>query len=157
MLERVRAWVLYRLRETSLRKLAGETKISKSSIEKFSKGLALPQKNWPKLRLWYLKDRRARYGLEESADMVLLVIETLSAIPEEERPDAIRKTAAHFEEIHRKAYSPRPEWVDALLQYADELEKEQGQPRPKKEATYETPKKRAASRRKKEAEEGGEA
>jgi AcrR family transcriptional regulator len=116
----VRAWVELRLAETSLRDLADEVGVAKSSIDKFVKGESLPQKNWPKLRFWFLRDRRTRKAsLQEPADMALLVLETLRNVPAARRREAIVRTLEHFEALHRETRAPRPEWLDALRELAD--------------------------------------
>lgn len=116
----MRAWVEIRLVETSLRDLALEVGVAKSSVDKFVKGESLPHKNWPKLRFWFLRDRLARKAsLQEPAEMALLVLETLQNVPAARRREAILRTVEHFEALHRESHAPRPEWLDALRSLAE--------------------------------------
>lgn len=119
-MERVRAWVEFRLVETSLRDLAEEVGVAKSSVDKFVKGESLPGKNWPKLRYWFLRDRRARSAtLQDAGEMALLVLEALQNVPTARRRDAIVRTVEHFEAVHRDTFAPRPAWIEALHGLAD--------------------------------------
>jgi hypothetical protein len=113
--------VEFRLADTSLRDLADEMGIAKSSIDKFVKGESLPNKNWPKLRFWFLRDRRARNAsLQDPSEMALLILESLANVPAAKRREAIERTVEHFDVLHREAHAPRPEWLDALHGLADQ-------------------------------------
>jgi hypothetical protein len=121
LVESVRSWALFRLKETSLRDLEQESSVAKSSIDKFVKRQALPSKIWPKLRLWFLRDRRARYAsLQEPEEMALLMMESLANLPDDRRAEAIASTAEHYEALHRRAHAPTPEWIAALRGLARE-------------------------------------
>jgi hypothetical protein len=114
LVEVVRAWAEFRLNPGSLRDLAEEADVSKSAVDNFVKGDS-PEKIWPKLRAWFLRDRRARYGsLQDPPAMALLVLETLAAIPAARRTAALVSIIDAFEAVHRDAYAPIPEWVDEL-------------------------------------------
>ena len=115
LVETVRSWALFRLKHTSLRDLEGESSVAKSSIDKFVKRQALPNKIWPKLRLWFLNDRRSRFAsLQDPADMVLLMLESLANLPDDRLGEALLRTADHYEELHRQAHAPTPEWIGAV-------------------------------------------
>jgi hypothetical protein len=115
LVEYVRSWAIFRLRKTSLRDLEEESSVAKSSIDKFVKRQALPNKIWPKLRLWFLNDRRSRFAsLQDPADMVLLMLESLANLPDDQLGDALLRTADHYEALHRQAHAPTPEWIDAV-------------------------------------------
>lgn len=121
LIEHVRHWVEFRLAETSLRDLAEEMGIAKSSIDKFVKGESLPNKNWPKLRFWFLKDRRVRNAsLQSPSEMALLLLESLQNVPASRRREAIIRTVEHYDAVHREASAPRPEWLDALRDLAEQ-------------------------------------
>lgn len=120
LIEIVRGWVEFRLADTSLRDLADEMGIAKSSIDKFVKGESLPNKNWPKLRFWFLKDRRSRRAsLQDPAETALLFLELIANIPAAKRREAIERTMEHYEAIHQAAHAPRPEWLDELRDLAE--------------------------------------
>jgi hypothetical protein len=115
LVEYVRTWALFRLKGTSLRDLEDETSVAKSSIDKFVKRQALPSKIWPKLRLWFLKDRRERFAsLQEPGEMALLMLESLANLPDEQLGEALLRTADHYEELHRQTHAPMPEWIEAI-------------------------------------------
>jgi hypothetical protein len=121
LVEYVRAWALFRLKATgaSLRELEEETDVAKSSIDKFVKRQALPSKIWPKLRVWFLKDRHARYAsLQDSGEMALLILESLANLPGDQLAAALLRTADHYEELHRQARAPLPEWIEGLRSLA---------------------------------------
>lgn len=121
LVEYVRSWTVFRLKETSLRELETETSVAKSSIDKFVKRQALPSKIWPKLRQWYLTDRRARgASLQDPADMALLMLESLVNVPDDRVAEALLRTADYYEELHRHLHAPMPEWVAALRRMARE-------------------------------------
>ncbi|HET6762279.1 MAG TPA: hypothetical protein VFH27_01375, partial [Longimicrobiaceae bacterium] len=115
LVEYVRSWAIFRLKHTSLRDLEEESSVAKSSIDKFVKRQALPNKIWPKLRLWFLNDRRSRFAsLQDPADMVLLMLESVANLPDDRLGDALLRTADHYEELHRQAHAPTPEWIGAV-------------------------------------------
>ena len=120
LVEVVRAWAEFRLNiKGSLRDLAEEADVSKSAVDNFVKGDS-PEKIWPKLRAWFLRDRRTRYGsLQQPEVMALLVLESLAAIPAARRTEALVKLLDAFEAIHRDAYAPLPEWLDQLRSLAE--------------------------------------
>jgi hypothetical protein len=145
LVEYVRSWTIFRLKETSLRDLEGETSVAKSSIDKFVKRQALPSKIWPKLRLWFLTDRRARgTSLQDPGEMALLMLESLVNVPDDRVAEALLRTADYFEELHRQLRAPMPGWIDSLRRLARE-----GIPAAQSTNTdYPTPKRRG--RRKKQ-------
>jgi hypothetical protein len=121
LVEYVRSWTVFRLKETSLRDLETETSVAKSSIDKFVKRQALPSKIWPKLRQWYLTDRRARgASLQDPADMALLMLESLVNVPDDRVAEALLRTADYYEELHRQLRAPMPDWIDSLRRMARE-------------------------------------
>ena len=122
LVERVRAWVEVRLQETSLRDLADETGIAKSTIDKFVRGNTVPDnRTWPKLRLWYLQDRQARRAsMHDPESMALLFLTTLENIPARARTSAIRSMVDYLRMLHREASAPEPEWLDVLLRWSEE-------------------------------------
>ena len=120
LVRHVRAWLEFRLLESSLRELANETGIAKSTIDKFARGDSIPEKTWPKLRYWYAQDRQARRAsLHDPESMALLFLATLENIPGRYRAWAIRSTVDHLRALHREAKAPEPEWLDVLLEWSE--------------------------------------
>lgn len=120
LVEVVRAWVEFRLNmKGSLRDLADEAEVSKSAVDNFVKGDS-PEKIWPKLRAWFVRDRKSRYGsLQEPPVMALLMLEAVAAIPAARRTEALVKLIDALEAAHREAYAPMPEWIDELRALAE--------------------------------------
>ena len=121
LVERVRAWVEVRLQQASLRELANEIGIAKSTIDKFVTGETTdPDKTWPNLRHWYLQDRQLRRAsMHDPESMALLFLTTLENVPGRYRTWAIRSTVDHLRALHREAHAPEPEWLDLLLAWSE--------------------------------------
>jgi hypothetical protein len=117
---RVRSWVEFRLTTDSLRDLAGEIGVGKSSVDNFRYEVGDPEKVWEKMRGWYLRDRRARYAsLQDPEDIALLLLETLVGIPYARRAEVLLRTGQHYEEMFRLTDAPRPEWIDKVREMAE--------------------------------------
>lgn len=125
----VRAWIEVRLSDgATYRSLGEEIQVGKSSVEKFVKRQAFPGRNWHKLKTWYVRQLRARYGevQQDPSEMARLMLDTLAELPSAERAAAARRMAEFYEALHREIKAPVPDWIGALLDEADRLEREAG-------------------------------
>ncbi len=119
----VRALLAQHRARKSLRKLADEVGVSKSTIDDLVKDFhnqsvrepKQPFGTWPKLRLWYLKTRQEAGTLGDfPEDMAMLFQEAVAHLPEPEQEEALRRLIATLGEIDDTNKVPHPAWLQQL-------------------------------------------
>ena len=114
---------------TPLRTLAEEIGISKSGLDQFYKSQSYPGKSWPKLRNWYMEQRKRPVDDPQSPpeQILLSALHTFSGFPKQRRIEAMRETAEHYRLLCTRMKLPVPAWVTML---ADVAEREARNPAP---------------------------
>ncbi|HYJ80489.1 MAG TPA: hypothetical protein VEW03_12830 [Longimicrobiaceae bacterium] len=117
----VAAFLAYRSKRTSLRKLAREIGVSKSSVEEMVtaynqvRELPQPSKNLPKLRAWYLKTKREEAGqLDDPADMAMLMLEVIADMPEAAQRRSLQRLVDFVGQMYDDEKAPHPPWLERL-------------------------------------------
>ena len=120
-LEAVAAFLAKRNRQKSLRKLAREIGVSKSSVEEMVtaynqvRELPQPSKNWPKLRAWYLKAKHEEAGqLDDPADMAMLILEVIADMPEAAHRRSLQRLVDFVGQMYDDEKAPHPPWLERL-------------------------------------------
>lgn len=118
---RVAALVAQRRERQSLRALADEIGVSKSTVDALVQAhnrlrpMLQPHVTWPKLRVWYLRERLVEAGnLQEPVDMALVTHELLAAVPEADRRAATADLIGFIARIHDHYGGVRPTWLNRL-------------------------------------------
>jgi hypothetical protein len=132
------AFIAARNLRTSLRAIAAEIGISKSSVDalvtSFHERREMPgprKKTWAKLRQWYLREKYAEEGtLQDPVDMSILLHELLATIPEGRRHEALTRTVAHFRDLYDAAKTPRPAWLQTLIEGDEQWRRDHGRKAP---------------------------
>ncbi|HEX8245026.1 MAG TPA: hypothetical protein VF541_16065, partial [Longimicrobium sp.] len=93
----VHQWLVYRreVTRTTVRALAEEIGISKTGVDAFYKSESYPSKSWPKLRNWYMQQRKQRVDDDPQSppeQILLSVLHTFSSFPKQRRIEAMRET-----------------------------------------------------------------
>ena len=122
LVARVAAFLAERNRHQSLRVLAEEIEVSKSTVDALVQAhnrlrpMPEPHKTWPRLRNWYLREKLVTAGgLRESVDMALVTREMLADVPEANRDPATADLLAYVGEIHDRYGAARPAWLRRLV------------------------------------------
>lgn len=120
-LEVIAAFLAWRRKRQSLRELAREIGISKSSVDDLVKAynevreLPQPYGNWPKLKDWYLKNKHQETGqLQDPADMAMLFLEIIADLPEAARRRQLEKLVAYVGARYDEEKAPHPAWLRRL-------------------------------------------
>jgi hypothetical protein len=120
---RVHEWLVYRrdVVRTPIRKLAAEIGISKSAVDHFYRHWS-PEKNWPKLRDWYMgqKERQLDDYQTPPDEILFSSLHTLVTVPKGMRGVVMRDVAESYVAIFTKHRLPVPEWVRMLTSTAEE-------------------------------------
>jgi hypothetical protein len=113
----------------SLRVLAKEIGVSKSEVDGLVKAhnrerpMPQPHVAWLRLRKWYLRERLlSDGGLQESADMALVVGQILGDIPAADQPSATALLLASVGELYDRFETAHPAWLQHLVQPTDTAE-----------------------------------
>lgn len=119
--EAVAAFLARRSRRKSLRNLAREIGISKSSVEEMVtafrqvRELPQPSTNWPKLKDWYLKKKREETGqLDDPADMAMLMLEVIADMPEAAQRRSLQRLVDFVGQMYDDEKAPHPPWLERL-------------------------------------------
>lgn len=120
-LEAVAAFLAKRNRRISLRKLAREIDVSKSSVEEMVaaynqvRELPQPTKNWPKFKVWYLKAKHEETGqLDDPADMAMLILEVIADMPEAAQRRSLHRLVDFVGQMYDEEKAPHPPWLERL-------------------------------------------
>ena len=121
LVARVAAFLAERNRHQSLRVLAEEIDVSKSTVDALVQAhhrlrpMPEPHKTWPRLRNWYLQEKLVTAGgLRDPVDMALVTQEILADVPEANLRPATVDLLASIGEIHDRYGAPRPSWLRRL-------------------------------------------
>ena len=105
----------------SLRALAAEIKVSKSTIDALVQAhnghreMPAPHVTWPRLRSWYLREKAAAGGLREGAvDMAMVAREVLADFPEARLGSATAELCGLVGDLHDRYGVARPAWLRRL-------------------------------------------
>jgi hypothetical protein len=119
----VHEWLVYRrdVTRTPLRTLAAEIGISKSAVDHFYRQRS-PEKNWPKLRDWYMGQRERHVDEYQTPpeNHLLSALHTFSTVPKAMRGEVMLDVAESYREIFTKHHIPVPEWVRMLTSTAEQ-------------------------------------
>ncbi|HSU15647.1 hypothetical protein [Longimicrobium sp.] len=113
--------VVYRrdVMRTPIRTLAAEIGISKSAADHFYKHRS-PEKNWPKLRDWYMGQRERQLDDYQTPPEEILFssLHTFVTVPKGMRGEVMRDVAESYRSIFLKHRLPVPDWVMLLTDTA---------------------------------------
>ncbi|HEX8691087.1 MAG TPA: hypothetical protein VF746_01500 [Longimicrobium sp.] len=120
-LEAVAAYLAHRRKRQSLRDLAREIGISKSSVDDLVKAyhevreLPQPYGNWQKLKDWYLKHKHQEAGhLQDPADMAMLFLEVIAGMPEAAQRRGLQRLVEFVGRMYDDEKAVRPAWLKRL-------------------------------------------
>ena len=123
-LEEIRALLAERRKRTSLRKLAREVGISKTSVDDLVKDFHQPMVREPtqpygnrqKLREWYLVNKYREGGTlrDLPVDMAILIQEVVADLPEPDRAESLKRLMDAVGEIFDDNKVPHPTWLKRL-------------------------------------------
>ena len=120
-LKQVAALLAWHKKRKSLRELAREIGISKSSVDELVKAynqcreLPEPYGNWQKLKEWYLATQYSETGqLREPVDLAMLALELIADLPEHEHRAGLQKLVDSVGQIYDGTKTPHPAWLQRL-------------------------------------------
>jgi hypothetical protein len=123
-LEEIRAFLAERRKHTSLRKLADEIGISKTSVDDLVKDFhrsfvrepKKPYGNRQKLRDWYLVNKYREAGMlrDLPVDMAILFQEAVADLPEPDRGESLERLVQVLGDIFDRKKVPHPAWLKRL-------------------------------------------
>ena len=120
-IEQIASVLAWHRRRKSLRVLAKEVGISKSSVDELVKAynqcreLPEPYGNWQKLKDWYLATQYSETGqLREPVDLAILALELIADLPEPERRAGLQQLVDSVGRIYDSAKTARPAWLQRL-------------------------------------------